>query len=190
MPDRQPLLKLAAISIVAVGLLLAGTVAPALSHSDLRQPVVTGGAADAPFTANEIGSAVDHVGVSPLQPLVGMRTAMPTAMPLFGLCLAVVAFTVFRRPRRVAAAVLAALVIIVVFESSVHAVHHLGDPDGAAHCAIASVASHLSGTADSLHAEQPALDAGADHLVVFELLLLETQPLNLQRERAPPVIAS
>jgi hypothetical protein len=112
-------------------------------------------------------------------------------MPVFGLCLAVAALTLLpRRPRRLGSALLALLVTVVVFESGVHAVHHLGDPDGAARCAVASVTSHLSGAADPPQTPQPALDATTDHLIVVEPLALGTRPLSPQRGRAPPSLAS
>jgi hypothetical protein len=85
---------------------------------------------------------------------------------------------------------LAVFITIVAFESGVHAVHHLGDPDGGARCAVASVTSHLNGTADPLPVQQPALAAPTGHLGAFEPLPLGTRPLSPHRGRAPPPIAS
>jgi hypothetical protein len=116
---------------------------------------------------------------------------MPIAMALFGVCLAVVSLGLLpRRPLRVAATAFAVLLTIVAFETAVHAVHHLGDADGAARCGVASVASHLSGTADPPLTDLPHLSATTDRLAVDDPLQLATRRVGPQRGRAPPPIAS
>ena len=189
MRERQPLLSLVAMSVVVAGVLL--TTAPVWAHSGSRQSPVVAAAAQATVSGSEIASSADRIAVWASQSSLALPTATSIALSLFGLCLAVAAPMILaRRPRRLAAAALVVLVAIVAFESSLHAVHHLGDPDGAARCGVASVTSHLSGTADSPWAEQPTLDTTTEHVAISAPLPLDTRPLNPQRGRAPPSIAS
>ena len=167
----RPLVGLAAIS--AAALLL--TAAPGWAHSNPPSLALVAGPAHA--IAAQSSRA--------------MVTTTPVVMPVFGLCLAAAALTLLpRHQRRLVSALLALLVTVIVFESSVHAVHHLGDPDGAARCAVASVTLHLSGAADPPQTSQPTFDAMTDHVIVAELLALGTRPLSPQRGRAPPSLAS
>jgi len=183
----RPLVGLAAI--LAAALLL--TAAPGWAHSDPPQPSLAGGPAPAAVPADAIGSSVDRVGAEVFESSLAIPRPTPLVMSILGLCLAVAALCLLPRcPRRLTAALLAMLVTIVVIESSLHAVHHLGDPDGAAHCSVASVTSHLSGTVDPPHTAQPAFVATTDHLIVLELLSFGTRPLSPQRGRAPPSLAS
>ena len=189
MLDRRSALKLATIAAVTGGLLFTAT--PGWTHTDTRRPAVLAGSARAANPLSEVVSGGAHIGARTSRSSLEIPTATPTAIPLVGLCLAVVALTLSRRwPYRLTASALAVFVTIVSFESGIHAVHHLGDPDGAARCAVASVTTHLNGTAGAPSVEPPSLDATTDALAVFEPFLLGASPFSPQRGRAPPSIVS
>jgi hypothetical protein len=189
MAMRRPLLRPMATLVAALALLLAGTVPPASAHSDTLAPAAaTRAAVPAQLPqVDDTAATVDHVGALDVPPL----DARPTAMSLVGVCLAMVVLSFLpRRRRRLAAAAFAVLLTIVAFETAVHASHHLGDADGAAHCGVASAASHVTGTADPPSTDLPSLSATEARIAVADPLQSDTCPLSPQRGRAPPSIAS
>ena len=174
------------MSVVVVSLALTGTLGTAWAHPESRLPVVVervAGVAPEASPVGDTGASADGVG----QP---QRTS-PTTIPLFAVCLAAIGLTILSRyPRWLAASALAVLLMIVAFESSVHAVHHLGDPDGGARCAVASITSQLSGTPDLPDFDQSDLNAATGRVVVAARLSPGSRPLSPQWGRAPPSTAS
>jgi hypothetical protein len=189
MTMRRPLLRPMATLIAAVALLLAGTVVPASAHSDLLAPAVaTPSPVPVPVSrVDETGASVYEVRASDVAPL----DALPAAMSVLGVCLAVAVLNLLPRRRLpLGAAAFTVLLTIAAFETAVHAVHHLGDAEGAARCVVASVASHVSGTADPPHTDPPSLGATESCVALVDPLQPDTRPLGPRRGRAPPSIAS
>jgi hypothetical protein len=189
MTMRRPLIRPMATVVAAVALLLAGTVVPVSAHSDSLVPaVVTRFPVPVPVSrVDEVGASVYEVGASDVAPL----DALPAATSILGVCLAVAVLHLLRRRRLpLGTAAFAVLITIAAFETAVHAVHHLGDAEGAARCVVASVASHVSGTADLPHTDPPSLGATESCVAVVDPLQPDTRPLGPQRGRAPPSIAS
>ncbi len=173
--------------IAAVALLLAGTVVPASAHPDSLAPAVaTRSPVPAPISpVEETGASVYEVRASDVAPL----DALPAATSVLGVCLAVAVLNLLPRRRlRLGAMAFAVLLTIAAFETAVHAVHHLGDAEGAARCVVASVASHVSGTADPPHTDPASLGATESCVAVVDPLQPDTRPLGPQRGRAPPSI--
>jgi hypothetical protein len=90
-----------------------------------------------------------------------------------------------RSPR---AGTLALVVVLTVFvaESTIHSVHHIADPRGAAQCQVLSVAQHVHGgaAAAEITADAPA-DVGP-LLVTLSDPLLAAPTLRPDQGRAPP----
>ena len=56
---------------------------------------------------------------------------------------------------RIAACALVVLAVFFLFDSSIHSVHHVGEEDAAAQCALAAAVPHLAGIAP----EPPCLES-------------------------------
>jgi hypothetical protein len=162
-------------ALLAVNLL--ATAAPAWAHQ--RAPVVPADATDvapavsgpaarmtAPAVADptvEGAAATTTVTAAPAE----SSGASAEGPPLAGLCvLALSALGLgfgIPAPRRAACLTVAALLALLVFETGLHSVHHLDQPEGATACAIASVASHLAAVdADAVvHVHASLFAAGA-----------------------------
>jgi hypothetical protein len=105
--------------------------------------------------------------------------------------LAVVTVALLAAPRaRRRPVVVAALVVgltVFAFETALHSVHHLGEPDAQGACAVASATAHLTG------AGAPVADTGAPTPVSLGIASLgpspfpPCQPIRPREGRAPPV---
>jgi hypothetical protein len=72
----------------------------------------------------------------------------PAAVVPFALLAALAiggALTLACVPRRVIAMAVVPLIVLVMFETGVHGVHHLGDPRAAGQCSVAVTAEHIGG---------------------------------------------
>jgi hypothetical protein len=189
MTMRRPLIRPMVRLVAAVALLLVGTAVPASAHSGSLTPAVAmrfSAPAPAP-RVDEIGASVSEVGVLDRAPL----DALPAATSILGACLAIAVLSLLPRRRlRLGAVAFGVLLAIAAFETAVHAVHHLGDAEGAARCVVASVASHVSGMAEPPQTDPPSLGATEPCVAVVDPLQPDTRPLGPQRGRAPPSIAS
>ena len=91
------------------------------------------------------------------------------------------------RWRRAAVAALIVGLTVFAFETSLHSVHHLGQPDAHGSCAVASASSHLTGAC------APVADVGAPVPVSLRVVglgptrPLPFQPIRPREGRAPPV---
>ncbi len=91
-----------------------------------------------------------------------------------------------RRWPRVVTLALIPMLTVFVAESTIHSVHHIDDPRGAAQCQVLSVAQHVHGDAP---AAEITADAPADVgplLVMLADPLLAAPALRPDQGRAPP----
>jgi hypothetical protein len=97
-----------------------------------------------------------------------------------------VAGAVARRAPRAATLGLALVLTVFAAESTLHSVHHIGDPRGAAHCQVLSVAQHVHGDAPAAEAtaDGPA-DLGPLPVALSDSLLADPA-LRPGQGRAPP----
>jgi hypothetical protein len=109
--------------------------------------------------------------------------------PWLGLAiLTVLATGAARSPRRVRVAILGGFLLVLVAESSVHAVHHLGDARGAAQCQVLSLSQHLSGDRPAPVEVQPPARKPSLEIVVPAPSLVPDLALRPDRGRAPPAV--
>ncbi|MGH7333116.1 MAG: hypothetical protein ACREKS_10315 [Candidatus Rokuibacteriota bacterium] len=103
------------------------------------------------------------------------------------LAVVVVTLLAVRRLRNVLAIATVLAVIVLVFESGVHSVHHLGDDHGASQCVVASASTHLAGTP----AEPPSFEAfsilSIDRQPLIAQVVTASQPIRPYASRAPPL---
>jgi hypothetical protein len=122
-------------------------------------------AAAVPLDAAELPVTV-RIPASPIAAAVTVETPGTVAdwlpmvgIALLGLAAAAVALRM-TGSRRAVSLTLAGLVALLLFETGLHSVHHLDQPEGAAACAVATVAPHLAAVdADpvaAVHALLPA----------------------------------
>jgi hypothetical protein len=172
---------LAALVMAAGCLLPAST---ALAHSGARVDLVAVG----------VSSEMPAPGTAPAPERIGLeqtaeRRAKPAGTARAWLALAVAAMAVppiLRRSRRTLVAGLVLALVLLSFESSVHAVHHLGDNTGASECSVAGATAHLAGTV----AEPPSIDVRSGPVVSVQPppvpVAAASQPFRPDSGRAPP----
>jgi hypothetical protein len=161
------------------GLVLALMAAPtaALAHAPSN-----------PLTSTTAGRAHHHAW--------DMLASVTTGVPPAGLGALLVALAglglawALRRHRRAWPVALAIVVASGAFETGLHGVHHLADPEGAAKCAVAAASAHSEGmSAESRPIPAPefalrgAVPAGQDALLLLSLHALPDG-------RAPPLRSS
>lgn len=146
------------VAAATAGLLLLGWAHVASAHTRLVPVPVP----PAPVEQN-LGPEALLIAAAPAHDL--------TVVWLLGTLVVALALGGRRSPRRAAALGMAVLLALLAFESGVHAVHHLDDPD--AHCAVASASVHAPS------AEVAPADAGL-------ILLVATDPLPVVEPRALP----
>jgi hypothetical protein len=131
--------SLAIALVVAAACLLVAAPA-ARAHPGPPDPVATGGADRAPIAIAATGPTRSPEILTPAATLDSRGLAgLALLVPLALLALA------DRRWRRAVPLGLIAILSILVFETGVHSVHHLGDADRRANCAIMAATSELSG---------------------------------------------
>ena len=92
-----------------------------------------------------------------------------------------------RARRRIVVAALVVCLTVFAFETALHAVHHLGEPDAHGACAVASATAHLTGACASI------ADTGSPTPVSLGAASLApsqsppSQPIRPREGRAPPV---
>ena len=122
---RASLLALS-LTLVGVMLLLAG---PASAHPRVDRVATTASPATVAVALTESLSATPN---GPDAPWILLGAA------------ALLALAVGRRPPRVLAIALVAMLAILVFETGLHSTHHLAQPEDAARCAVATATAKLS----------------------------------------------
>jgi hypothetical protein len=173
-------------ALLLMALVALGLTVPAHAHVPAR--------ADSPSsivqTADVEAGAPTATAPVRLEPTAAAGPESPT-VPWVPLLALVVAASLIRplRSRRTLVALLVALLAVLTFEGGVHSVHHLGDEDAAAQCAIAWASSNLSGASanpgdriapiESETAERP-LESGR---------LLPQRFAHPVQGRAPPSLA-
>jgi hypothetical protein len=95
-----------------------------------------------------------------------------------------------RRHRRAWPVALAVVVACGAFETSLHSVHHLDDPDGAAKCAVAAASAHSDGvSAENRSIPAPEIVLRGAAPVCPDAPLLAS-PHGIPDGRAPPLRSS
>lgn len=90
--------------------------------------------------------------------------------------------------RRAFVVLLVASLAVLTFEGGVHSVHHLGDEDAGARCAVASASSNLTGaSANPVELTAPVEVEAAGLLPGWGRL--SPHPTRLAQGRAPPFLA-
>jgi hypothetical protein len=129
-------------AIILLGLLVALAAAlPAHAHERLVAPVVSSETEAVRPVAETTGPA----GFGGEQLVIGAGGADSSGAVVLLVAIALTLLVAVRVPwrRRVVAVLLVAVLAGVAFETGVHSVHHLGDPKGAGHCAVAASADHV-----------------------------------------------
>lgn len=92
------------------------------------------------------------------------------------------------RSRRAFVVLLVASLAVFTFEGGLHSVHHLGDEDAGARCAVASASSNLTGAgASPVELTAPVEVEAAEQLPGPGRL--SAHPTRLAQGRAPPFLA-
>jgi hypothetical protein len=139
----------------------------------------------APVAPDSVVDTLPTTGLTP--PAESIETGIarePVGWLLLLLLVAVGAASGIGRRRAV---VLGLLVIVMFlgFESSVHSVHHLGDP-GAVHCTVATAAGHMDGTVSVNPVTVTPVDAVVDRLLARTYVARDRRGARLEQQRAPP----
>jgi hypothetical protein len=99
----------------------------------------------------------------------------------------VIALIAARRFRKSLAFTAALAMFVLIFESGVHSVHHLGDDRGASGCAVASASTHLAGTpAEPPPSLQIFHVLNGDRLSAFPQSITTGRAFRPDACRAPP----
>ena len=146
---------------------------------DLTDSTVTSAAVQEPVKPAETASVL---------PVWGSESS-PIFLVILGTAMVVAARLARRRRRRALCVVLALLLTLFAFESSVHAVHHLGDAHAATLCALAVASAQCSGIAPAVIDTAPVEVVEVDRVAPIEIGALPAAPARSQRDRAPPVSA-
>ncbi len=103
---------------------------------------------------------------------------------LLGALVVTLALAGRRSPRRAAALTLAVLLAMLAFETGLHSVHHLGDPE--AGCVLAATSAHLAAVAAPTVDVVPAPLAASESLAVAASSALPDRQFRPDEGRAPP----
>ena len=134
--------------------------------------------------------AIGH-GLSP-EHVHHVESAGASPVMLLSVVAVVAAGCLLLRPsgRRVLALAFVAILTVLAFETALHSVHHLDEPDAGVSCPVLTATSQLSGVAApvpdlSLRAETPGPLIGID-----SAWLVPFCPVRIPEGRAPPVLPS
>ena len=86
-----------------------------------------------------------------------------SSLTIAGLAALLLVFSA-RRGRRMLAATLVLMVVVLSFEAGLHSVHHLGDSDRSGACVVASASAHLSGVSVQPPDAEPRVPASAERV--------------------------
>jgi hypothetical protein len=177
-----------AASLAAVLLVFAAATAEAHPGRRLARPpaasavVVDVETPRAPVSAPPVSPA-------PELPTLTQQAVAPLSLWLLAILALAMAGVVAGRSRWLAVTTLAVILMAFLAESTVHSVHHLGDPRGTARCQVLLLAQHVSGH------EPPAtpvasrpMDAGPV-LAAWSESLASDVPPRPDLGRAPPLAA-
>jgi hypothetical protein len=164
--------------LAALALLVPLTtgVAPAAAHVKNMVPPVAAAQAVADVGPNLPGASL--VAAEPPGPAWIVVLALAASLALGR-----------RRPRRVLALGLVLVLSFFAFEGAIHSVHHLGSPDRATRCPIASAATQTTGTVVEPVDVLPALILAALAGAPVDDRGPATRAFGAVRDRAPPVLA-
>jgi hypothetical protein len=135
-------------------------------------------------TSAQIGERQATIAPRPIDAALteGVVSSPVLWLIVLGLAVSLIAAS---RARRTAVSFLIMLLACLAFESSVHSVHHLGEPREAVRCIVELVSSNLSCLADdasSTHGATQRTDVAPN----LEPLAPAQHPLRPQGGRAPP----
>jgi hypothetical protein len=94
------------------------------------------------------------------------------------------------RGRRMLAATLVFMAVVLSFEAGLHSVHHLGDSDRSDACAVASASAHLTGVSVQPPDVEPRAPAAAEHVAHLASTPRRSRAIVPHEGRGPPVLAS
>jgi hypothetical protein len=136
---------------------------------------------------------VDAVAVAvDLSPDVELNLVAAPTMPGLPwpaiLVAAVIGLLAARRPRRALALGLSLIVMVFLFETGVHSVHHLSTRGHADQCVLASASGHISGVdADPPSNAAPPLQPSGEIALFVESPAID-HDVRPDQGRAPPVL--
>jgi hypothetical protein len=158
-------------------------------------------AAGAPAWAHPVpGATPAPAPTAPLQPTAPVPTAplhevLAAAMPEPELpwtavaLLVAVAVAVLLRRRRVLALTLVLVVGLLAFETGLHSTYHLDNPDDAARCIVAGMASQLSADLTDATVDANPSPAPESSVSALTSAAIIARPLAPDAGRAPPVLS-
>jgi hypothetical protein len=124
-------------------------------------------------------------------PSTAVRSAAPAppAIPWPGLFAVAAAIIVVRVPRRALALATVLILGLFAFESGVHSVHHLNNPQSRAACSVAAATVHVAGTPVDGMLPEPVVLPSQEWLVLQQPPNFEALSLAVHQGRAPPLAA-
>jgi hypothetical protein len=176
-------------ALLLMALVALGLTAPGHAHVPARADNPSDNPSAVAQTADVDAGAPTATAAVLLETIAAAGPESPT-VPWVPLLALVVAASLIRplRSRRTAVALLVALLAVFTFEGGVHSVHHLGDEDAAAQCAVASASSNLTGaSASPVELIAPVETEAAERPP--ELGRLPQRSTRLAQGRAPPFLA-
>ena len=101
---------------------------------------------------------------------------------------AVIVLLAARRPRRALALGLSLIVMVFIFETGVHSVHHLSTRGHADHCVLAAASGHITGVDASLPGDAaPSLQPSGEIALFVESPAID-HDVRPDQGRAPPIL--
>jgi hypothetical protein len=94
------------------------------------------------------------------------------------------------RGRRMLAATLVLMAVVLSFEAGLHSVHHLGDSDRSAACAVASASAHLNGVSVQPPDAEPRAPAAAERVTHLASTPRCSFVIAPHEGRGPPALTS
>lgn len=116
-------------------------------------------------------------------------SAAASPLTLLAFAVAAAAGLLLLRPsgRRILALAFVAILTVLAFETALHSVHHLDEPDASASCPVLTATSQISGAAPSVADLSLRPDAPGPVIAVELAWLLPFCSLRVPEGRAPPV---
>ena len=111
-------------------------------------------------------------------------------MTLLAFVVAATAGLLLLRPsgRRLLALAFVAILTVLAFETALHSVHHLDEPDAGASCPVLTATSQINGVIPAGRRPEPAPGRSPSPVVAVDLAwLLPFCALRVPEGRAPPV---
>ena len=117
-----------------------------------------------------------------------VESAGASLLPLLAVTTAVIAALLLLRPsvRRVLALAFVAVLTVLAFETALHSVHHLDEPDAGASCQVLTGTSQVNGAAAPVADLGVRPDAPVPHVALDPAWLLPSCSIRVPAGRAPP----